>query len=125
MDPSKIIVSVVGFFLIFLIIWFFFFSKKTGKKAEETESGIQEAMIVVKGGYTPDVIVVKKGKPVRLNFHRKETASCSERVVIPEFGKSALLPTNEVVSVEFTPDKEGEYGFSCQIGMFKGKIIVE
>jgi hypothetical protein len=30
--------------------------------------------VLVKGGYTPDVVVVERGKPVRLNFVRQESA---------------------------------------------------
>jgi plastocyanin domain-containing protein len=77
------------------------------------------------GGYTPDVIVVQHGKPVRLNFRREETAACSEMVIFNDFGKSAQLPTGKTVPVEFLPEKAGEYEFSCQMGMFRGKLIVE
>jgi plastocyanin domain-containing protein len=46
-------------------------------------------------------------------------------VILGEFGKSAKLPTGETVAVEFLPDKPGEYEFTCQMGMFRGKLIVE
>ena len=87
--------------------------------------GVQEANIVVKGGYTPDMLVVKAGQPVRLNFNRQETASCSEMVLFPDFNQSAKLPTGETVSLEFTPEQPGEYDFQCQMGMLHGKLIVE
>jgi hypothetical protein len=32
-------------------------------------------MVLVQGGYTPDVIMVEAGKPVRLTFVRQESAS--------------------------------------------------
>jgi len=82
-------------------------------------------MVLVKGGYTPDTIIVRHGKPVRLNFRREETASCSEKVIFADFKKSADLPTGETVPVEFLPDKPGEYEFGCAMGMFRGKLIVE
>ncbi len=107
-----------------LVVWFFFFSKKTGARLAASE-GVQEANIVVKGGYQPDILVVKAGQPVRLHFTRQETASCSEMVLFPDLNKSAKLPTGETVSLEFTPEKPGEYGFQCQMGMFRGKLIVE
>lgn len=107
-----------------LVVWFFFLSEKTGTRLAAT-GGVQEANIVVKGGYTPDVLVVKAGQPVRLNFNRQETASCSEMVLFPDFNKSAKLPTGQTVSVEFTPEKPGEYDFQCQMGMLHGKLIVE
>ena len=74
-------------------------------------NGVQETNIVVKGGYTPDVLVVKAGQPVRLNFNRQETASCSEMVLFPDFNKSAKLPEGETVTIEFTPEQAGEYDF--------------
>lgn len=80
---------------------------------------------MVKGGYTSDVLVVKAGQPVRLNFNPQETASCSEMVLFPDFDKSAELPTGETVPIEFTPERPGEYDFQCQMGMFHGKLIVE
>jgi len=125
MTPDKIFVTILGLVLIALIVKFFWLIKKVGVKAALASSGYQELMILVKGGYSPDVIVVEKGKPVRFNFVRAESASCSEMVLIPDFQKSAKLPEGETVPVEFMPDKVGEFGFQCQMGMLRGKIIVE
>ncbi|NIS68339.1 MAG: cupredoxin domain-containing protein [Proteobacteria bacterium] len=124
MTAAQIIVTLAGLSVSVLIVWFFFFSAKKGVRVE-TKGNIQEATIRVKGGYTPDVIVVERGKPVRLNFHREETAACSEMVLIPDFNKSAKLPTGQTVPIEFLPEKPGEYEFSCQMGMFRGKLVVE
>lgn len=121
---TKLAVDLAGFTLIFLVAWFFWFSKKKGARAEAA-GGVQEALITVKGGYAPDVVIVKAGKPVRLTFIRQESAACSERVVFKDFGRSALLPQGEKVKIEFTPEKPGEYEFACQMGMFRGKLIVE
>ena len=125
MTISNIVVLVSGLSLIAGIAWFFWGPRRKGQRAAVTSSGYQEAMVLVKGGYTPDVIVVQHGKPVRLNFRREETAACSEMVVFGEFGKSAKLPTGETVPVEFLPDQPGEYEFTCQMGMLRGKLIVE
>ncbi len=119
------IVLASGLTLIGVIVWFFWLKRATGVRAAETSSGHQEVMVLVKGGYTPDTIIVRHGKPVRLNFRREETAACSEKVVFGDFGKSADLPTGETVPVEFVPDKPGEYDFACAMGMFRGKLIVE
>lgn len=120
-----IIVNIVGLALIAFIAWFFWYPKKKGVKATFTPQGWQEVQITVKGGYNPDVIVVRAGKPVRLYFTRLESASCSEMVVFSDFNKSVKLPEGETVSVEFTPEKPGEYEFTCQMGMIRGKLIVE
>ncbi|HEY9595093.1 MAG TPA: cupredoxin domain-containing protein [Spirochaetia bacterium] len=107
------------------IAWFFWLKRGRGTRAGVAASGRQEAMIVVKGGYTPDLVVVEHGKPVRLNFRRDETASCSEMVIIDGIGVSAELPEGRVVPVEFVPQDPGEYEFHCQMGMLRGKLIVE
>jgi plastocyanin domain-containing protein len=125
MTPDRWIVLITGLLLVALIVWFFWLKRAKGVRAAETSGGYQEAMILVKGGYTPDTIIVSRGKPVRLNFRREETASCSDKVVFEHFGKSAELPTGELVAVELMPKEAGEFPFACPMGMFRGRLIVE
>ena len=125
MSISQIVVIFVGLSLTVLIAWYFWFAPKAQTHVALSESGAQEVAITVKGGYTPDVIVVQKGRPVRLTFTRQESAACSEQVLFPDFNKSSSLPEGEPTTIEFTPDKPGEYGFQCQMGMLRGKLIVE
>ena len=120
----KLIVAISGVFLIILVNWYFLFSKRKTYEAESEEAGVQEVKIVVKGGYSPDVIVVKKGIPVRLNFYRDETADCSDTIVFGDFNIRKPLPAFKTTAVEFTPEKEGEYQFTCGMGMMRGKLVV-
>jgi len=122
--PAKLIVTVFGVLLIVLVNWYFFFSRKKVALAEVKERGVQEVKIVVKGGYSPDVIVVKKGTPVRLDFYRDETADCSDTIVFGDFKIRKPLPAFKTTAIEFTPEKEGEYVFTCGMGMMRGKLIV-
>jgi plastocyanin domain-containing protein len=125
MTTADILVILGGLVLIGAIAWYFWGPRQGGVRAATTSSGYQEAMVLVKGGYAPDVIVVQHGKPVRLSFRREETSACSEMVVFNDFGKSARLPEGETVPIEFLPEKPGEYEFTCQMGMFRGKLVVE
>ena len=125
MTWDRVLVDLVGLGLIGFIVWFFWLVRAKGVRAAVSSGGYQEQMVLVKGGYTPDVIVVEAGKPVRLNFVRQESASCSEMVLFPAFNKSATLPEGQIVPVEFLPKDRGEFEFSCQMGMFRGKLIVE
>lgn len=125
MTPDQIIVTGGGLAVIGFIAWFFWLKRSPGVKASVVSDGYQEQMILVKGGYTPDTVRVAAGRPVRLLFRREETAACSEQVVFPDFGKSAALPTGQVVPVEFLPSEFGEHAFTCQMGMLRGRIIVE
>jgi len=125
MSAAQYAVITGGSILSLLIAWYFWFAPKAQTRAAVSAAGAQEVAITVKGGYTPDVIVVQKGRPVRLTFTRQESASCSEKVLIPDFNRNALLPEGKQVTLEFTPEKPGEYGFQCEMGMTRGKLIVE
>ena len=125
MTLDQILVTIAGFTLVALVAWFFWLKPSKGVRAPTASDGFQEQMVLVKGGYTPDTIRVAAGSPVRLLFRREETAVCSERVVIPDFDRSADLPTGKVVPVEFMPSAPGEHEFTCQMGMLRGRILVE
>jgi plastocyanin domain-containing protein len=125
MTTPQIIVTLAGLTLTLLIVWYFWLSPKGQTRATVSAAGAQEVAVTVKGGYSPDVIVVQKDRPVRLTFTRQESSTCSEQVLFPDFNQSAQLPEGEQVTLEFTPDKPGEYDFQCQMGMLRGKLIVE
>lgn len=124
MDWVEITVVIGGIVLIGLVIWYFF-GERERVAAALSEGGVQEIKITVKGGYSPDVIVVKEGVPVRLNFYRDETASCSERVIFGDFRIARDLPAFKTTPVEFTPDRTGEFAFTCGMNMMRGKLIVQ
>ena len=125
MTTEQILVTAAGLAGAAFVAWFFWFKRSEGVMASVVSDGYQEQMILVKGGYTPDTIRVAAGRPVRLLFRREETAACSEQVVLADFGKSAPLPMGTVVPVEFMPGDPGEHEFTCQMGMLRGRIIVE
>jgi plastocyanin domain-containing protein len=124
MSIAQTLVTAGGLLAIAAVAWFFWGPHGKGVTAATSSSGYQEAMILVKGAYTPDVIVVEHGKPVRLTFRREETAACSEKVLLPDFNRFAELPEGKLVPIEFTPEQPGEYEFTCGMGMLHGKIIV-
>ncbi len=124
MDGAQIAVTVMGLLLIAGVAWFFF-GERESVAVTVGDAGIQEIKITVKGGYSPDVIRVKQGTPVRLDFYRDETASCSDRVIFGDFGLAQDLPAFKTTPVEFTPDKSGEFTFTCGMNMMRGKLVVE
>jgi plastocyanin domain-containing protein len=86
---------------------------------------VQQIKVIVKGEYTPDRIVVKKGRPVRLLFYREDDSECTAQVVIPALKvRQDLVLKNDTV-VAFVPEKEGEFTFACGMDMMKGKLVVE
>jgi plastocyanin domain-containing protein len=107
--------------------WYFFLAGRgrSAAIAKLAPAGPQQITIVVKGGYAPSSIRVRKDQPVRLLFDRQESAGCSEEVVLGDFGIRKFLPPFQQTRVEFTPAKAGTFEFTCGIGMLRGRIIVE
>jgi plastocyanin domain-containing protein len=124
MTPAQIVVTVLGVAAIAWVLWYFLWSRGSAVAAA-VKAGVQEVRVTVKGGYTPDTIVVRAGKPVRLLFYRDETADCSERVVFEAFGVNQQLPAFATTPVEFTPREPGEFPFRCGMAMLKGLLVVE
>jgi len=119
----QILVNLAGLVLIVAIVRYFWLSRKEGVIAVAT-AGVQMVNVLVKGGYDPDKITVKKDLPVRLTFTRQESSMCSEIVQFDKLGKSYTLPEGESVVVEFTPREAGEIPFQCQMGMLRGRVVV-
>lgn len=117
-----ILVNVIGLIFIFLVIWWFWLNKKS-KDAVKADS--QMTIKVADGVYSPAVIKMKLGNTIILRFIREEENPCAEKVIFADFNQSADLPVGKPVDLSITPDKKGEFEFTCQMGMYRGKLIVE
>ena len=123
---SEWVVLLGGIALIVAINWYFFIAKKSAARAVAIgASAAQEATVVVRGGYDPQVIHVKAGTPLRLTFDRQETSSCSEEVVLADFNLRRFLPANQKTTLELTPERPGTYEFTCGMNMLRGRIVAE
>ena len=89
------------------------------------DRALVKTRVRVRGGYEPETVYARVGEPVAIVFRREETAPCSEQVIFPVLGKSAMLPAYEDVTVELTPPGPGEYEFTCQLGILRGRLVVE
>jgi Cu+-exporting ATPase len=123
MTWTELLVSGLGVALIALLSWFFFGPKQA--RRAELRGGMQEVEITVKGGYSPNLIKVKEGVPLRLIFDRQENSDCSSRIVFPDFGVSKSLAAFGRTTVELMPARTGEFGFACGMNMLHGTLVVE
>jgi plastocyanin domain-containing protein len=116
------LVNSIGIILIIFVIWWFWLSKK-GVGTAVQGSSIE---IIVDGGvYDPGVIHTKVGKPTTLRFIRKDSSPCAEKVIFSELDISADLPVGKPYELTITPQKAGVFDFTCQMAMYRGKLIVE
>ena len=124
------LVIIGGLAAIAWVNWYFFLASRAPALAAVSvgtggDRGLQEQTITVEGGYSPAVVKVKAGRPVRLVFDRRDTGSCSEEVVFPDFGIRKFLPTGEKTVVEITPPSPGRYDFTCGMSMLRGALVAE
>jgi plastocyanin domain-containing protein len=125
MNAAQLVVTAAGLMFVAWVVWYFWLWKGEAVEAQGGGRGAQEVDVTVKGGYQPASIIVAAGRPVRLNFTRREASTCGEEVVLPSFGKRAHLPQDETVTVEVVPAEPGEYEFTCGMNMYRGKLIAE
>ena len=124
MSVAEILVVVAGTAAVGWINWYFFLSRRPAASAVAGR-GRQEVRVAVRGGYDPATVRVRRGVPLRLVFDRQETSSCSEEVVLPDFGVRRFLPAHRETVVELTPPSAGTFEFTCGMGMLRGRLVVE
>lgn len=89
------------------------------------------------GGFSRDEIRVKVGQPVTIRLTSLDNSSHTDgggkhQWAVDEFKVSVIAPSLGSNMITFTPDKQGEYGFYCDIccggranPTMQGKLIVE
>src|SRR5947208_2267295 len=105
MSAMNAIVIALGVGAIAWVNWYFFMAGRTAPAvvasgSESSGGSTPEITITVDGGYSPNAVRVPVGRPVRLIFDRRDTSSCSEEVVFPDFGIRRFLPSGARTVVE-------------------------
>ena len=67
-------------------------------------------IVAKKFNYTPDLITLKKGEPVTLEF---TSLDFTHGFKVPDLGVRADLPPGRPVLVHLTPEKTGRFLFLC------------
>ncbi len=119
MTLDKLLVSIASVIGIAFTYWFFLL--KNEKEVEASNS----IDIIVEGGYTPENIIIPKGKVTKINFLRKDPTACLEEVVLSDFHIKRYLPLNKKVTIKLKPQKVGEFAYHCSMNMYHGKIIIK
>ena len=125
MSGAEWVVLLLGVATIAWLNLYFFVASRSGGVSVATEGNAGHIVIAVHGGYSPSVIRAKVGQPLRLTCDRVETNTCSEEIVIPEFGIRTFLPPFKQTTVEITPKAPGKFEMTCGMSMLHGTIIAE
>ena len=121
----KIVVLIAGLALIGFIGWWFFGKHQVAQTNAKVNDDQQIVDVEVKGGYSPEVVVLKQGVPATLNFTGTDSSSCLDRVVFSDFGINQALPQNQKESVEIDTSQSGEFQWACGMDMFHGKLVIK
>ena len=88
------------------------------------KDGVQYVSSTLRSGRYPD-ITVKAGEPVKWEIQVPEGSinGCNYKMILQDFGMDHTFENGENV-IEFIPEKEGVYTYSCWMGMITGTIYV-
>ena len=117
----SIFINISGLIIIALIAWWFMIKKPHSQKIEHNSIDIT----VHDGIYDPSIIEAKSGENISLNFFRIDKSPCSEIVMFEKLGISDKLPIEKKHTIEIPSADPGEYEFTCQMGMYRGKLIIK
>ena len=104
------------------IVWWFWLAKPKAKTAAQDDT---IEIIVENGVYSPSIIQAVKGQPLTLRFLRRDPSPCAEKVIFSNLNINADLPINKTKDIRLTIDTADSYEFTCQMGMYRGKLLVQ
>jgi plastocyanin domain-containing protein len=119
-----LLIDIVALGAVAFIVWWFWLHKPRSTSARSTTGDAVE-IVVADGVYSPAHIEVPAGQAVILRFLRRDPAPCAEQVQFPDLGVSAELPLGKTVEVSVPALEAGDYGFSCQMQMYRGTLSVK
>lgn len=118
----KKIIIIVAILLIALAI--FFLTSKPATSNINLENGVQVVRMSESArGYSPNLLTVKKGIPVRWEIEGSTDRTCANALIVPEYKIRAFLKPGKNI-IEFTPDQTGKIPFSCSMRMYTGTFNV-
>ncbi len=99
---------------------------KEDRKETVVNGNYQEIdVLIANSAYSPNVIVAKKGIPLRITLRADSTAGCARDIIFPDFQIRKIVPDDNPVVVELSPNEAGTFKFHCSMDMARGKIIVQ
>lgn len=99
-------------------------SEIRNKEAKASSKTQTINMTVSYSGYSPSVFYLKKDVPVEWIIDGQAVTGCTNEIISPALGIKQGLHRGKNV-IKFTPNKAGTFGFSCWMGMVRGKFIIE
>ena len=127
MEIRKNTLYEIGVALIILFGIIFLSLSTSGEQTQQAINNNQDVQVVKlwvnNGQYVFEPSSVKKDVPVRLEADISKMPGCSKSVISSELGIRKTFNSNDN-TLEFTPNKAGNFYFACSMNMYKGNLIV-
>ena len=85
----------------------------------------QEFRVSISGDPQPKTLRGRAGVRVVLVFRREDASPAAERIIVPALGKSVALPLHADLRVDLGTLGPGEYDFTCEAGLLRGRLVLE
>ncbi len=95
------------------------------KVAGRGRARTQELRLELRRGNSPETVRERAAVPVALVVCRGDASSCGEWLIVPVLGRSVSLPLHEDVRVELGVPAPGEYELTCELGLYRGKLVLD
>jgi len=118
-----LLVDVLALAAIGFIVWWFWLYKPRAVHGANAAGPVE--IIVADGVYSPARIEQPQGQALVLRFLRRDPNPCAEQVQFADLGINVELPLNRPVDVTVPAQRPGEYDFSCQMQMYRGRLIIK
>lgn len=100
-------------------------AKEEQKEAVMNGSFQEVELKITAAKYSPDVIIAKRGIPLKIKVSADKNAGCGREIVFPDFNIDKIVQPGSVETIEINPDKEGTFKFRCSMDMLRGKLVIQ
>jgi sulfite exporter TauE/SafE len=86
---------------------------------QSTPTGAKQIAVMRVDGYQyiPNRFTVTQGVPVEWRIDGRDAAGCGRILISPGLGIRKYLSADNTTIIAFTPEKTGDFGFNCGMGM--------
>jgi len=100
--------------------------EKRGQEGSKRQATKTPVVTIRQTKYEMDNPYIPKGEEISLTVTNKEGYGCIQYFTIPTLGIQKAVPVGKTETIVFTAPKEpGELLFTCSMGMYRGKFIVQ
>jgi len=95
-------------------------------RAAAAPDGVQTVSFVVRAGeYSPSLVRVRAGAPLRLRVTVEDRSGCDTRLLVPDLGVDLALSPAATAETLVAPPPPGRWLFTCGMRMVKGVLVAE